>query len=320
MEVNEKNEQTEQQNMQQNTEENDAVKLLIELLEQQGMRETSQEFVEVLQYIAGMQLQLTAMVDELQGVREQLGKMQESQPDRKNEVLSKKISHLQDKVTSLAGDFGETKDRLIHTAVQAVSAFQEKGREEMNKVLRKGIFRVKEMLLKHKDCLLDTLTGYEQTVNQIDSIGDELKQIANSTANVGRLLAGKGTKEVSEEKPGVALTRVINKPVKKHITKLKKQMDGMEKAIQKLDNLSSSLSTEKIQDKGADIPVTETDTETDIPEKAVAEKGADVPAKAEAETRISVKEKLSEMKAKAEQQKKAPEKPQEKKKEQMMTI
>lgn len=313
----EKNRQTVDQ---QNTEENDAVKLLIELLEQQGMREPSQEFVEVLQYIAGMQLQLTAMVDELQGVREQLGKMQESQPDSKNAVLSKKISHLQDKVTSLAGDFGEAKDRLIHTAVQAVSAFQEKGREEMNKVLKKGIFRVKEMLLKHKDCLLDTLTGYEQTANQIDSIGDELKQIANSASNVGRLLAGKGTKEVSEEKSGVALTRAINKPVKKHITKLKKQMDGMEKAIQKLDNLSSFFSTEKIQDKGVDIPVTKTDTEekTDIPEKAATEKGADVPAKAEA--RISVKEKLSEMKAKAEQQKKAPEKPMEKKKEQMMTI
>lgn len=75
MEVNEKNGQAEQQNMQQNKEEMDAVKLLMELLGQQGMREPSQDFMEVLQYIAGMQIQLAAMVDELQGVREQLGKM-----------------------------------------------------------------------------------------------------------------------------------------------------------------------------------------------------------------------------------------------------
>lgn len=331
MEVNEKNGQTEEQNMQQNREETDAVKLLTELLGQQGMREPSQDFMEVLQYIAGMQIQLAAMVDELQGVREQLGKMQESQPEHKNEVLSKKVSHLQEKVTSLAGNFTEAKDRLIHTAVQAVSAFQEKGREEMNKVLQKGISGVKAMLLGHRERLLDTLTSYEQTANQIDSIGDELKQIGNSAANVGRLLAGKGTKEVSEEKPGVALTRVINQPVKKHIAKLKKQMDGMDRAIQKLDNLSASLSSKEV-DKGKELPETEADTEqkAEISEKTDTPKGADVPVKADTEkgaeisakgadrekgTRVSVKEKLSEMKAKSEQQKKAPEKPKEKSKE-----
>lgn len=325
MEVNEKNGQAEQQNMQQNKVEMDAVKLLMELLGQQGMREPSQDFMEVLQYIAGMQIQLAAMVDELQGVREQLGKMQESQPEHKNEVVSKKVSHLQEKVTSLAGHLTEAKDRLIHTAVQAVSAFQEKGREEMNKVLQKGISGVKAMLLGHRERLLDTLTSYEQTANQIDSIGDELKQIANSTANVGRLLAGKGTKEVSEEKPGVALTRVINQPVKKHIAKLKKQMDGMDWAIQKLDNLSSSLSSKEVE-KGVNLP----ETQEDMEQKAEIPKGADVPVKADTEkdaeisakgtdkekgTRVSVKEKLSEMKAKSEQQKKAPEKPKEKSKE-----
>lgn len=331
MEVNEKNGQAEQQNMQQNREETDAVKLLMELLGQQGMREPSQDFMEVLQYIAGMQIQLAAMVDELQGVREQLGKMQESQPEHKNEVVSKKVSHLQEKVTGLAGHLTEAKDRLIHTAVQAVSAFQEKGREEMNKVLQKGISSVKAMLLGHRERLLDTLTSYEQTANQIDSIGDELKQIANSAANVGRLLAGKGTKEVSEEKPGVALTRVINQPVKKHIAKLKKQMDGMDRAIQKLDNLSTSLSSKEME-KGVNLPETQADTEqkAEIPGKTDTSKGADVPVKADTEkdaeisakgtdkekgTRVSVKEKLSEMKAKSEQQKKAPEKPKEKSKE-----
>lgn len=81
MEANDpKNEKTmEQQNM----EETKRMKLFIELLEQQNMREPSQDFMEVLQYIAGMQIQLSVMVDELQSVREQLGKIQESQPKEK---------------------------------------------------------------------------------------------------------------------------------------------------------------------------------------------------------------------------------------------
>lgn len=315
MEANEpKNGQTmEQPNM----EETDVIKLFMELLEQQGMREPSQDFMEVLQYIAGMQIQLSAMVDELQGVREQLGKMQESQPKEKNHFLLEKVSRLQEKVVSLAGHLSELKEQLADTAVQAVSAFKEKGREEMNKVLQKGISGVKAVLSGHREHLLDTITSYEQTANQIDSIGDELKQIGNSAANVGRLLSGKGTKEVSEEKPGVALTRAINQPIKKHIAKLKKQMDGIDRAIQKMDSISSSLNTGKSAvkesnvEKGADISVKEADTE----------KGAEVSTKgAEKEkgTRVSVKEKLSEMKAKSEQQKKAPEKPKVKSKEECL--
>ena len=113
-----------------------------------------------------------------------------------------------------------------------------------------------------------------QQGNQIDSIGDELKQIGNSVSNVGRLLAGKGTKEVSDEKPGVGLTRAVNTPVKKAVENLRKKIDGADQAFEKLDRLSARLDAGKEAEKGG---------------------------------RVSVKDKLSQMKEKAGQQKKAPE-------------
>lgn len=277
----------EQTTNQQDTAENDAVRLLLELLKQQ--KAPSQNFMEVLQYVAGMQMQLNVMVNELQSVKEQLGKMQESQLEEKKHPL---LENLQEKVTELATHLSKIKDQLVDTAVQAVSAFKEKGREEMNKVLQKGLSGVKEALLGHRERLLGTLTSYEQTANQIDSIGDELKQIGNSAANVGRLLSGKGTKEVSGEEPGIAVTRAINTPVKKHIAKLKKQMDGIDRTIEKIDGISSSLSAGKNIEKDA-------------------EKGE------EKGTRVSVKEKLSQMRAKSQQQK-APETPKAKSKEECL--
>lgn len=54
------------QNAEQVMEENDALKQLIELLNQQNMKEQSQDFMGVFWYVAGMQVQLAAMVDELQ--------------------------------------------------------------------------------------------------------------------------------------------------------------------------------------------------------------------------------------------------------------
>ena len=274
-----------EQNKEQNVEEMDVIKQLTEIMGQQGMGEQSQDFVEVLRYIAGMQLQLGAMVDELQGVREQLAKMQESQPKAVSSKLLEQVSHLQEKIGGLAERLSALKDHLIDTAAQAVTAFKEKGREEMNRVLQKGISGVKSVLSGCREQMVDVLTSYEKTANQIDSIGDELKQIGNSFANVGRLISVKGTKEISDEKPGVGLTRVMNMPVKKNIAALQKQIDRIDRAVDKLDKVSAGLDTGKEAEKGA---------------------------------RVSVKEKLSQMKVKSEQQKKEPDKQKAKSKEECL--
>lgn len=109
---------------------------------------------------------------------------------------------------------------------------------------------------------------------KMEVIGEEFKQIGNSVANVGRLLTGKGTKEVSDEKEGVAHTRVLNMPVKKHISALKKQVERIDGAVAKLDKVCAGLDTGKNKEK----------------------------------SRVFVKEKLSQMKVKSEQQKKEQEK------------
>jgi len=262
------------QNTKQVMEENDALKHLIELLNQQDMKEQSQDFMGVFWYVAGMQVQLAAMVDELQSVREQLSQMQEKQPKSVTENLMEKISHLQEKVTSLSERLTAVRNRLAETATQAVNAFKGKGKAEMCKVLQKGISGMKSMLSGYRERLVDVMTDCEKTANQIDSIGDELKQIGNSVSNVGRLLAGRGTKEVSDEKPGVGLTRAVNTPVKKAVENLRKKIDGADQAFEKLDRLSARLDAGKEEEKGG---------------------------------RVSVKDKLSQMKEKAGQQKNAPE-------------
>ena len=271
-----------EQNTAQNVEDMDVIKQLMDIMGQQGMKEQSQDFLEVLNFVAGMQVQLSVMVDELQGVREQLAEMQKNQPKAVTEKLMDKVSQLQEKISKLSERLGAIKDHLIDTAKQAVTAFKEKGREEMNKVLQKGISGVQSVLENTREKLVDVMTNYEKTANQIDSIGDELKQIGNSFANVGRLIAGKGTKEVSDEKPGVGLTRVMNMPVKSGISAFRKQISGIDKAMEKLDKVSAGLRAEKEADKGA---------------------------------RVSVKEKLSQMKEKSEQTKKEPDMAKKKSKE-----
>lgn len=255
-------------------EENDVLKQFMELLNQQNMREQSQDFMELFKYAAGMQLQLAVMADELQGVRQQLSQLQENQPKQVKENLMAKVERIQEKITDLSVRLSAIKDHLVETAVEAVNAFKEKGRTEMCRVVQKGISSVKSALADYREHLTGVMLDCQKTANQIDSIGDELKQIGNSVSNVGRLLAGKGTREVSGEKPGVSLTRVINKPVKNAVENLRKDIESVDKAFEKLDRLSECFNAGKEAEKGG---------------------------------RASLKDKLSQMKAKTDQQKKAPE-------------
>ncbi len=266
--------ETTEQNTKQVMEESDVLKQFMELLNQQNMKEQSQDFMGIFWYVAGMQVQLSAMVDELQGVREQLSQMQEHQPKPFTEKIMDNVAQLQEKITSLSERLTTVRKHLVETAAQAVSAFKEKGKAEMCKVVRKGISGMKSVLADYRERLVDVMMDYQKTANQIDSIGDELKQIGNSVSNVGRLLAGKGTKEVSDEKPGVGLTRAINKPVKIVVENLRKKIDAADQAFEKLDRLSDRLEAGKEAEKGG---------------------------------RASLKAKLSQMKAKTDQQKKAPE-------------
>ena len=233
------------QNTKQFTEESDVLKQFMELLNQQNMKEQSQDFMGVFWYVAGMQIQLSAMADELQGVREQLSQMQENQPKSVTEKLMESVAHLQEKVTNLSERITALRKHLVETAAQAVSAFKEKGKSEMCRVVQKGISGMKSVLADYRERLADVLMDYQKTANQIDSIGDELKQIGNSVSNVGRLLAGKGTKEVSDEKQGVGLTRVINMPVKKAVENLRKDIASVDKAFEKLDRLSERFNAGK---------------------------------------------------------------------------
>lgn len=229
----------------QNIEDMDIIKQFIKIMEQQNRQEQSQDFMEIFRYMAGMQAQLGVMADELQNVRKQLSAMENTQPAAENRKLVDRVSHLQEKISGISKRISAVKNHFVDTVAKSVTAFREKGKWEMNKVLNKGISGIKSMLAGCREKMVDLLTDYEKTANQIDSIGDELKQIGNSFTNVGRLVTGKGTKEISEEKPGVGLTRLINMPIKRNIAALRHHIEKVDRAMNKLDIISAGLEPEE---------------------------------------------------------------------------
>lgn len=274
------------------------IEMLVKILYQQNMKEQAQDFKDIFQYVAGMQVQMGILTNELREVREQLIELQQRQPKEVTKDHINGIDRLQEKVQGLSEHLSNAKDRLVKTASQAVNAFKTKGKEAMCKVLQKGIDAEKSVLAKCRAKMTDVMADCGKTANRIDSIGNELKQAGRSMSNAGRLLAGKEAKEVSREQPGIGLTRAINKPIRKAISRLGKNIDWIDRAYIKLDKLSDRLRSGKEEEK-------EERKEEEKEERKEEEKGER--KEEEKEEKQSVKEKLSEMQAKVDEQKKEPE-------------
>ncbi len=225
----------------QNTEEMEVLKTFMNMMEQYGMKEQAKEYMVGFHYVIDMQLQMASMTQELQKVREQLAKLQESQPKVETYTAAKKITVIQKKSTIARKHLSKVKNELVNTAKETVSSMKNKGREEVNHILVKGIGKAQSMISECRGVFADLLQDFESAAKRIDEIGNEIKQVGNSTRNVGRLLAGKKRKELSNEADGVALTRVINKPIKEGIILLKNEIIGMDDVSKKLEEFSAKL-------------------------------------------------------------------------------
>ena len=220
----------------------DGIQLLIEWMEQQGRKETSQELLQVSQYLVEMQMQLSVMTKELQEVKQQLTQF----PQRKAiEETIQEVSNLQKTMGNLSEKISIGKEYWKNTVKQAITTVREKGKEELNQILQKGISKVKAIVLENREKLATTLAKYQKLAKKIDNIGEELKQVGTSIGNVGRLVIGKDAKEASKEKQGVGITRGINQPIQKHIVSLQQKLERTDSMLKKIDRISNDLGTEK---------------------------------------------------------------------------
>lgn len=224
-----------------NVEENDVLNQFVKLLGQQGMGEQGKDFLELFRYVAAMQIQLTVITSELQGVREQLSQLQGNQPKTVREHLTDRIENFQKRITGTRNHLSEVKNNLIGMAAQAIRTFLDKGKAAMCKVIQGRIPSVKKTLEGCRKQMAYAMADCQKTVNWMDSIGSEMKQIGNSVSNMGRLLSGKDVKEIQGENPSVGLTRAINKMLKNIMAGLQKNVNSIGGALDKLDRFSSRL-------------------------------------------------------------------------------
>lgn len=115
--------------------EQDSIRALLELLEQQGMEQEKGDVIRMADHIDSMEMQLGTVLKELGEVKKQLGVMQESKVKLFAVNTIQKAEH---QVKTLRFQVGEWKRKFVERAEQAVFDFKEKGKDALASAV-KGI-------------------------------------------------------------------------------------------------------------------------------------------------------------------------------------
>lgn len=236
----------------QNLKEMEPMVQLVEILALQNMKQ-SEAFGELMEYAVDLQMRLSDMTQELSSVKEQLNALETKQSTPQRKTMEDHISKLENRMDGLKEKVTGIKNQLLETAVKAVAEFKAHGKEAMNEVLKSGMSVVKKMLQECRKPMEHMKTDYTRLADNIDRIGDEMKEISTGFANIGRIMTGKTTQPLDLNEDGVAATRAVNVPVKNAIKILDQQIEKLDAACNKLDqsmeSLGKSEKKENVKDK-----------------------------------------------------------------------
>ena len=149
--------------------EQDSIRALLELLEQQGMEQEKGDVLRMADHIDTMEMQLGTVLKELGEVKKQLGVMQESKVKLFAENTIQKAEH---QVQTLRFQVGEWKRKFVERAEQAVFDFKEKGKDALASAV-KGM-HLTQGLQKLQSSLHTVMLSMDQKIDCLGSMAEEL--------------------------------------------------------------------------------------------------------------------------------------------------
>lgn len=224
---------------------NDILNQFMKLMSEQNMGEQAKDINYVLLYIVSLQAQMMEMTKELQGIKDYLNTINKSNNDivSKNDI--KMISGIQKQTVDLSKQSIKLKKNILNTIKYAVNTYKTNSKEQMEKVLVKGISSIKHNLLRYRYNLENVTNSCREANQRLDAIGNELTQIGYSIGNVGKLVIGKDI-ETLNKRGEMTLTRQLKIPINKVNSFVEKQIDKIDKMIYKLENVLEKINAQKI--------------------------------------------------------------------------
>ena len=163
---------------------------LLETLEENGMHKEKGEVSALVSYIGDMEHTLSAMLVEMQEMRKEVNMIHNSSVKAKCENL---IQTADGKIRQGVAAVSKAKNNLIASAVNAMKAFREKGKEALKNAVK--AMKIPETLDKLGKVFHSFAVSMNESAKNVQNARAELGGAKRHILNAGRLFFGKGAKE-----------------------------------------------------------------------------------------------------------------------------
>ena len=194
---------------------------LLQTLEDNRLNKEKQEVEALVNCLDSMEEQYGKILGEMQGIREELGKMGESQIKIQ---LSDITGHAEQKVQEFGEQLKRMKENLVKSAKSIVEQCKGKGATILKKVV--SGMKIPQGISKLENALSKAQSSVEQQAIKAGAIRQELQSIGGHTKNVGKMLIGKETKEIPVDTASVG-------KVEKLLLRVVKRLEKMEQSAEK---------------------------------------------------------------------------------------
>ena len=213
--------------------EQDSIRALLELLEQQGMEQEKGDVIRMADHIDSMEMQLGTVLKELGEVKKQLGVMQESKVKLFAVNTIQKAEH---QVKTLRFQVGEWKRKFVERAEQAVFDFKEKGKDALASAV-KGM-HLTQGLQKLQSSLHTVMLSMDQKIDRMGSMAEELHVAKGHLKNAFLEMNGKDTAKITERNPEQGMifqTQKVLFQSMRSIHRLEQKTERLQQQIGKLE-------------------------------------------------------------------------------------
>ena len=176
--------------------EQENLKELFRLLEQNGMEQEKKQVVQMAEYIDTMEEKMGEVLSELKSMREQLSGIENKGIRTKAEKVVEAVSDKQDEAKEALGNL---KRAFLGKADQALQTGKNKGREALAGIIQ--TIHVPRMTFRVQHLLKQAIRTADQGIEKLGNMADEIHAAKQHLGNAGRALTGKKIKKVNSRNP-----------------------------------------------------------------------------------------------------------------------
>lgn len=234
------------------------VQAVYSVLRKSGTQQEQHDFSVLIRQMEFIEEQFAHVVSELQGVNAQLQAIQDK---KLGAVAARTVENVKQKVNVAKFQFVAVKETVIISCTNAAKAAKEKGATGLKITL--DFLNIQVLLVRLNDKLSSAVKSLQKGVERLEGAKAEVQAAKTHVGNMGRVMAGKETKDTPIASDRGILSG-IQKVFKKTGSVLSEIGHAVDSAITKVDTLGQKTEKSSVRDNLKTIQNTRTESKDAI--------------------------------------------------------